>query len=137
MTYWQCDQRGDCCREPDEVLMTHAERTAILDTQPQAVLTWRDDPVDVRFVRLRARPCPLIDTDGRCTVYAVRPYNCRRFVCLRNPDEPWISGANGSCVNLDRRLASSYQAVAFYRTNQRVAQREWGDAHGWVKVSVA
>ena len=39
----------------------------------------RPDPKRLPMVELRA--CPLLSEDGRCRVYASRPFGCRTFFC--------------------------------------------------------
>lgn len=113
--------------------MTRAERAAIEAAVSSGVsLVWATDRDD-QFVRLQTGPCPLLADDGSCSVYDVRPYNCRRFVCLREKDEPWRETPQGACANVEDRLATSYQAVAFYKTQQRYAQ-DWAAAHGWTRA---
>jgi Fe-S-cluster containining protein len=86
------------------------------------------------FVALHAHPCPLYDAETKaCTVYDIRPYNCRRFACLRpHPDrEPWLSDPlSGACVNRDDRLRRSRIARRLLRVIQEKAQ-PWARAHGW------
>jgi len=132
--YWTCDKRGDCCRRTKFIIMTTQERAVLQANAPHGVeLTFEPMP-DERFVALHAQPCPLLNADGACTVYAHRPYNCRRFICLREPNEPWITAPPDGCVNLDRRITGtgSHQAMAFYRSQERRHQ-PWAIAHGWGK----
>lgn len=75
------------------------------------------------WVRLQAGPCPFYRSG--CTIYEIRPYNCRRFSCGRwEPDrEPFM--ANPMVLirgNNDLRWS--------YRDQQRAAQ-PWAKAHGW------
>lgn len=117
---WHCRRDGACCTEPAEVVVTVAEERALRDAAPpDVVLTFLTHP-DPRFVRLRAKPCPLYDDRARaCRVYQVRPYNCRRFACLRDDyTQPYDVGPQGR----DQRR----QLVVI----QRHAQR-WARAHGW------
>jgi Fe-S-cluster containining protein len=132
--YWSCDKRGDCCRQPRFVIMTTQERAEVLANAPKGVTLAFQPLADDRFVALEAGPCPLLSEDGSCTIYAHRPYNCRRFICLRQPDEPWISAPPDGCVNLDRRISGtgSHQAMAFFRSQERRHQ-PWALAHGWGK----
>lgn len=123
--------------------MTHAERTAIeqADASPR-LLTWLPH-ADRRFIRLQAAPCPLLTTDdqGRaaCSVWAVRPYNCRRFLCGRvdvtqelfEPEPSLPELGRLGCRNLSDRLGQSLRFREHYRTCQRHAQREWAESHGW------
>lgn len=128
---WTCKRDGECCTSAPYVLMTHSERQEIERVSP-AAMTWQPD-THPALVRLMASPCPLYD--GGCTVYAVRPYNCRRFSCSR-PDpktEPFESGGPMGCYNLSERVDESLRFMNWYRGYQRRAQREWGDSHGWHK----
>jgi Fe-S-cluster containining protein len=101
--------------------MTPAERAEIERAAPPSVtLSWRPHE-DARFVRLMAHPCPLYDATGKtCTVYAVRPMNCRRFACQRT-DYTTQAYDQGPQTRQDRR-----QLVVM----QRHAQR-WGRSHDW------
>lgn len=120
--HWKCQREGDCCTKPLEVIMTQQEAAAITHAAPPTIaLHFR--PVDQTFVALKAAPCPLY-IFKECTVYAVRPFNCRRFVCLR-PDpkaEPFeIDGGN-----LMKRALQS-------RVARRMAQRIQNKAQGWAQ----
>lgn len=129
---WQCQREGDCCSKPAEVVMTHEERLAILPHVPQGLVThWR--PIDDKFVALKAGPCPFY-IFKECLVYPVRPYNCRRFACMR-PDpkaEPWEEGGDGpnKVRNVDDRIALSRPARRLAAKIQHKAQK-WALKHGW------
>jgi Fe-S-cluster containining protein len=115
---WTCQRDGACCQQPAEVVMTHAERAVIEQAaSPSRALAFAPH-ADPRFVRLLAAPCPLY-ADG-CTVYDVRPYNCRRFACQRT-DYDTQAYDQGPQTRQDVR-----QLVVL----QRHAQR-WGRTHGW------
>lgn len=125
---WQCQQTGDCCRQVGEVVMTHAERYEIERVAPHnAVLSWHPHD-DSRFVRLRAKPCPLL-VGHTCSVYAVRPYNCRRWGCFRDdysqPPELVAIPAKALETRSNRR-----QLVMMQRKGQK-----WARKHGWVDES--
>lgn len=117
---WTCQREGSCCTQPGEVVMTHAERSEIERAVPSGVVLSFAPHDDPRFVRLAAGPCPLYDAQGHtCTVYEVRPYNCRRFACMRTDyTQPYTVGPQ---TRQDRR-----QLVVI----QRHAQR-WARSHGW------
>lgn len=106
--------------------MTHEERLVLMRAIPQGLVTqWR--PIDEMFVALKAGPCPLY-AFKTCLVYAVRPFNCRRFGCMR-PDvvaEPFE--ANGA--NMMDRTNTSRVAWRMAKLMQRKAQR-WARKHGW------
>lgn len=129
---WTCRREGDCCTRPNGVVVTAQERDVLMAARPEVAaefITQADG-----FVFLRARPCPYFRRDakqkGLCTVYAVRPYNCRRFMCARVPGEAWQENEHGACLNLEDRLNQSRPFRRFYAVVQRRAQT-WARAHGW------
>lgn len=131
---WTCQQSGDCCTKPKEVVMTVEEMRelgrALLAKQYNPKLEFRD--VGDNFVAMKAGPCPLF-AFNTCIVYESRPYNCRRFACMR-PDpaaEPWRFTPNGDCANLWDRLRTSRVARRLGTLIQRRAQT-WAVRHGWV-----
>lgn len=137
---WECSREGDCCTKPPHVYMT-IEEARVLSVaasvhKPAARLTFNTVPGS-EFVALVAAPCPLLDysLDGRasCSVYSSRPYNCRRFACLR-PDpksEPWEEEADtGGCVNMLERVRQSRVARRVMELLQRKSQK-WARRNGW------
>lgn len=106
--------------------MTKAEAAAIVHAAPPTIaLTFRD--AGDGFVALKAQPCPLF-VFSQCLVYAVRPYSCRRFGCMR-PDvkaEPFE--ANGG--NMMARVTESRVALRMATRMQSRAQR-WARKMGW------
>lgn len=80
-------------------------------------------------------PCRFL-SGTTCTIYEHRPYNCRRFICLRpDPDdEPLETGGPLGCFNASERILLNRDARRFYAHHQRKAQR-WADAHGWLRVA--
>jgi len=119
---WQCQRDGACCTEPDEVVLTHVERAEIERAAPHSVALSFLPHADARFVRLVAHPCPLYDhANRRCTVYDVRPYNCRRFGCVR---DDYTASFDPSTRVLGREQKRRLIVI------QRHAQR-WGRSHGW------
>ena len=128
---WTCDKRGDCCTRFPDVVMTGDEAKGIIAAvtpEKAESLRWSIDSQG--FVHLQARPCPLLDANGLCSVYDVRPYNCRRFSCNRVGDEAWGQTPSGECLNLIERLQQSRAVRRAYARQQRKAQN-WARAHGW------
>lgn len=110
-------------------------------TKEEAAVLVHEAPVGVRmefrpegtsnFVALKAGPCPLY-IFGACTVYAHRPYNCRRYICLR-PDvraEPF----DPTGANLMDRVKTNRKARRMAEQAQRKARR-WADQHGWAHAA--
>lgn len=130
---WKCQQSGDCCTKPGEVVMTVDEAKgigrylALHDLQ----ISLQIRAIGEGFISLKAGPCPLYDKNT-CLVYDVRPYNCRRFACMR-PDpatEPWAFTPTGDCANLWDRIRTSRVARRLGTLIQRRAQK-WAAANGW------
>lgn len=103
------------------MLVLHAPKEITMNFRPT------EDP---KFVAMQAGPCPLFVFNG-CLVYEHRPYNCRRFACMR-PDvkaEPFeVDGSN-----LLDRVKTSRVARRLATQIQRKARR-WADKHGWAEV---
>ena len=125
---WACQQTGDCCTVP---LVMTVDEARVLQAATPLELRWQlrfDGKVSLTREDA-SRACPLLGDDKRCTVYAVRPYNCRRFACLREAGEVLEPGGPVGCRNAERRLgdrAARRQLIQI----QRKAQ-VWGRKHGW------
>lgn len=124
--HWKCLREGDCCQKIPEVVMTKEEAAEVVHHAPTTVvMNFR--PVGDGFVAMKAGPCPLYIFGG-CTIYPYRPYNCRRFVCLR-PD-PKSEPFEPSGANMMDRVKTSRPARRLAEKFQRKAQR-WAVKHGW------
>lgn len=120
MMAWACGDRGDCCTRPSVVVMTQAERLA-LEAATDRPLRFRAHETP-GFVSLVAQPCPAYDATAKtCTAYEARPYNCRRFACMRTAD------AQAYDRDVARMSRSERRRLA---TIERHAQ-PWARAHGW------
>jgi Fe-S-cluster containining protein len=122
---WRCQRSGDCCTKPGEVVMTKEEAAVLVHHAPPTV-TMEFRP-EGEFVAMKAGPCPLYAFKS-CMVYEHRPYNCRRFGCMR-PDvkaEPFDPGG----WNMMYRVSISREAAKLARWMQRRAQG-WATSHGW------
>jgi Fe-S-cluster containining protein len=102
--------------------MTISERDLLRTTSDRPMAF--SEPDGLGFVTLAAGPCPLYDAATGCTVYAVRPFNCRRFNCGRDGDEPFVDAPIPARFYTDR--AFRRQMVV----EQRHASR-WARSHGW------
>lgn len=124
--HWRCQKSGECCTLPQEVVMTKQEAAVLVHHAPPEIkLQFR--PVDDRFVAMKAQPCPLFVFNS-CQAYAHRPYNCRRFACMR-PDvkaEPF----EASGANMMDRVKTSRTARRLAEHIQHKAQR-WARKYGW------
>ena len=104
--------------------MTEAEAQALVKARPETEAYWelrRDG-----FLDLHARPCPYLE-GNTCSVYDVRPLNCRRWGCYREPGEPLTDLAP-----VPLRVLRDPALRDHYAKNQARAHQEWGLSHGWV-----
>lgn len=126
---WKCQRDGACCTIPAEVVMTRQERFALLRAAPDTILSeWRE--IDEKFVALKAHPCPFY-IFNECVVYDSRPYNCRRFACMR-PDvkaEP-VKTERDLLACVEERIGVSRAALRLARLIQRRSQK-WALKHEW------
>jgi len=118
---WNCRQCGDCCRTIKAVIMTPAEAVELQRAAPDVPVVFRE--WDRRTVRLIANPCPYL-RGTQCLVHAVRPYNCRRYLCFREPGEPFVD------TPIPHRALVNPSLRRQYAANQRRAQG-WARQHGW------
>jgi Fe-S-cluster containining protein len=124
---WTCQRSGECCTIPKELVMTKEEaQKLVFHAPPTITLAFR--PIDdARFVAMQTGPCPLY-VFQTCLVYEHRPYNCRRFACMRPDPTTERFEADGS--NLMDRTLVSRAARRLAQKIQRKAQR-WASQHGW------
>ncbi len=114
--------------------MTQEEKALLeqaVSEEKRATLVWKPYTDGVR-VTLQGPPCPLLE-GNRCTVYPVRPYQCRRWGCFR-PDpktEPLIvdHGFLGA-KNTRERFEQSRTVRREFKLMEHKAQR-WALKHGW------
>jgi Fe-S-cluster containining protein len=115
-------------------LVTVEEKALIeahITPEKRATLVWKPYTDGVR-VTLQGPPCPLLE-GNTCSVYPVRPYQCRRWGCFR-PDpsaEPLIAdhGFLGA-QNTRERYEQSRTVRRELQLMQRRAMR-WALKHGW------
>jgi Fe-S-cluster containining protein len=50
------------------------------------------------------RPCPLLSHDGRCRIYASRPFGCRTFFCGQRPARDAVSAIGRRIADLSARF---------------------------------
>jgi hypothetical protein len=120
---WTCLETGDCCRMVKGVTMTWAERREI-EAVTDRPLRWTAGERPATTMLL-AHPCPLLGDDNRCTVYAVRPYSCRRWGCGRTERSQPVEDAP-----VPLRVRQSAELLADMRAMQADAQ-PWALVHGW------
>lgn len=120
---WRCCLTADCCRAVESVVMTAQELGEVMGARPEVVIRYRMRPDGL--VDLQARPCPYLD-GSRCSVYVVRPYNCRRFSCgrLDTTVEPFTEMGWRERARVDRPYRRQLVQI------QRKAQK-WALKHGW------
>lgn len=110
---WTCDASTDCCRFG--VTGREPYPTAIELAELERAIAARGGLPKRRSLALaNERRCTLLGDDGRCLVYASRPFGCRTFFCERGrgPVGERIDDANDDLVKETSRdiaaLASRY-----------------------------
>ena len=124
---WTCCRSGECCTKPGEVVMTHQEAAALVHAAPREIALHFRPLEQPGFVAMKAGPCPLYAFGG-CLAYAARPYNCRRYVCLRADVQTEAFDSTGQTVRVRVRRSRAMRRIA--ERTQRKAQR-WALNHGW------
>ncbi len=126
---WRCQGSGDCCRGVKRVSMTFAERRELEAQAAKATrrLQWRYNERP-NMTDLVAAPCPFLDAENRCAVHDVRPYNCRRWGCLRSDvkAQPFVDEDTAAIL---RRMP---EALPVLQRMQSEGQA-WALAHNWRK----
>ena len=121
---WKCLQSGACCRLPATLVMKPAEFAELLVARPDVTVTARERSDG--FIEMQAGPCPFLGGDDRCTVYAVRPMNCRRYMCGRDSREEPVD-----LSPIPLRVLQNPALKKQYRINQQNHMRRYGHHHGW------
>jgi uncharacterized protein len=104
---WTCGGSTDCCRfgiTGREPYPTAVER-AMLE---RAVRARGGLPKRRTLPTIGERRCALLSDEGRCLVYAARPFGCRTFFCERGRSplgEDVRSAPRGVVAALGRRIA--------------------------------
>jgi len=126
---WKCQSSGECCTIPKEVVMTKQEAAHLVARAPTTItLQFRPVEKDSRMVAMKAGPCPLFIFHS-CIVYEHRPYNCRRFICMRPDVKAEPLEEDGWKNHMDRVNTNRTMRRLAIR-NQKKAQR-WGNKMGW------
>lgn len=105
--------------------MTKEEAAVLVHAAPPEIVMHFRPTNDVRLVALKAKPCPLY-AFNTCLVYEHRPFNCRRFGCMR----PDVKAEKWDGQNMEVRTKTSRIARRMAEKLQRKAQR-WAVRHGW------
>ena len=121
---WECLRSGECCQRVSHITMTWQERRELEAVAGTRRLEWRaaERP---SLTALKARPCPFYSSQDGCTVYAVRPYQCRRWMCGRTRLTEIIEDRP-----VPLRVLRSPELTADFKQLQDEAQ-PWALAHGW------
>lgn len=119
---FECTGCGSCCRQPGfvDVSNDEAERIAryLLGDDASAgdlsPLVWQRSPDGWEIDVPTGKVCPLLDTNGRCSVDAVKPWQCAAFPfwpdTLESP-ETWKE-ASIRCEGIGRGDVFSVVAIA-------------------------
>jgi Fe-S-cluster containining protein len=99
---WTCESSTDCCRFG--VTGREPYPTAVeLEELERAVRARGGVPKQRSLPVAGERRCPLLSDEGKCIVYASRPFGCRTFFCERAQGSPV---AKRDVSELARRIAT-------------------------------
>ncbi|MFP4417254.1 MAG: YkgJ family cysteine cluster protein [Chitinispirillaceae bacterium] len=76
-----------CRKDEEQLIMIQEVVDHTISLNRKEIEAEGIDPVDLllaSFYQLK-RPCPLLSTDGICTIYPLRPLTCRIYVNLSDP----------------------------------------------------
>jgi uncharacterized protein len=100
---WSCPSSNDCCHfgsAGHQPYVTAIELVAIRSALAE-LGSWPSEPRGLLPLLHEGggerRRCPLLDPEGRCSVYAQRPFGCRTYYCGRalrgaRPDTQELAG---------------------------------------------
>jgi Fe-S-cluster containining protein len=108
---WTCDSSNECCRfgvtgrepYPSAVEVAELERAV----RARGALPKRRSLATVNARGEDERRCALLSDEGKCLVYASRPFGCRTFFCDRASGaagEAWRSGPKAEIARLARAV---------------------------------
>lgn len=90
---WSCDASTTCCRFGLTGREPYVTGLELLAVRRAVARSGRKLAVELPAARVRRRGlpvaddgerrCPLLGQDGRCSIYASRPFGCRTFFCDR------------------------------------------------------
>jgi hypothetical protein len=95
----RCCHFGITGREPYPTAVELEEVRQALRASPPP----RRDPR--RLPAAEARACPLLSDDGRCTIYAARPFGCRTFFCDQKLPRARVNDIGRRIADLSARFA--------------------------------
>lgn len=103
-----CDASTDCCRFG--VTGREPYPTAVELAELERALRKRGGTPKRRLLPVAGeRRCPLLSDEGKCVVYASRPFGCRTFFCERasgaSPSKAAVRGFARAITDLSERYA--------------------------------
>ena len=85
---WECTGCGGCCRRRGSVFLTREEvqdAAAHLGISEHAFrVRYSTAKFDGLYEIFTEEACPLLETGNRCTIYPVRPQQCRTYPFWRS-----------------------------------------------------
>lgn len=101
---------------------------ALLDAAAARIVAHARECTDARTFlssyRRAVGPCPFLDADSNCAIYAVRPLACRALLATRPPDWCGVNLAELAEFERDAFLASLDRGVVAFPTHYAAAPQE-------------
>ncbi|MDA1263919.1 MAG: YkgJ family cysteine cluster protein [Planctomycetota bacterium] len=123
---FSCTQCGNCCRNNGEyryVYLMPPEVTALAEhlelTQAEFLERWCERDEGWTVLRMDLPQCPFLSAEGSCTVYSVRPRQCRTwpFWMENLESEASWKAAKTICPGMDTGIKVEWQEA------QEIARR--------------
>ncbi|MBH0193103.1 MAG: hypothetical protein HP492_15360 [Nitrospira sp.] len=110
------------------------EESAPKLTRNRFIDLWPDPDIDSLVERYRGLPCPALDSDGSCSLYAFRPLACRSMG-IPSETEGAVQGAcavqtSVPLIRLSRSLRQEEDRLAGEESNQLMRLRRQSGAAG-------
>lgn len=120
----ECFRCGECCPGPSKSIMMTWQELDLIERKTTVRLN-REIIRPNRFL-VRMETCPFLG-ENCCTIYDIRPCQCRIFHCgRRSKDDPFL-GTVGQ-IREAMGISSNY---AYWKKRMEDSAISWGKAHGW------
>ncbi|HTF89233.1 MAG TPA: YkgJ family cysteine cluster protein [Planctomycetota bacterium] len=109
---FSCTQCGNCCRNHGDYAFVNLSRRELeeiprflgISTEEFLALYCTKEPGHFPTLRMDTPQCPFLDGKSRCTIYSVRPMQCRTWPFWRSNlvQSTWEGAVNACCPGAGR-----------------------------------
>lgn len=118
----QCPKQTNCCRRAPKIAVLPSEKhDIVIETGRFDAFTWEKDYGIYSINKGENNSCPFLDENSRCSIYDIRPIDCRMWPITKHPENSrTLFDIDCPCVNEaneGRLIASSTSAIHRIPTN--------------------